>query len=56
MQKGGLQGVLVSVSLERRPVHSLLRNAAEAASLEKAHGHGVGNLHSFFFFFFSSQF
>ena len=56
MQKYGVQGVLVSVSLERRPVHSLLRNAAEAASLEKAHGHGVGNLHSCFFFFFSSQF
>ena len=54
MQKGGLQGVLVSVSLERRPVHSLLRNAAEAASLEKAHGHGVGNLHSCFFFFINS--
>ena len=33
VQKYGLQGVLVSVSLERRPVHSLLRNAAEAASL-----------------------
>lgn len=33
-------------------MHSLLRNAAEAASLEKAHGHGVGNLHSCFFFFF----
>lgn len=54
MQKYGVQGVLVSVSLERRPVHSLLRNAAEAASLEKAHGHGVGNLHSCFFFFLHS--
>lgn len=56
MQKYGVQGVLVSVSLERRPVHSLLRNAAEAASLEKAHGHGVGNLHSCFFFFFLHSF
>lgn len=35
-------------------MHSLLRNAAEAASLEKAHGHGVGNLHSCFFFFLHS--
>lgn len=33
-------------------MHSLLGNAAEAAGLEKAHGHGVRNLHSFFFFFF----
>lgn len=32
-------------------MHSLLGNAAEAAILEKAHGHGVRNLHSFFFFF-----
>ena len=46
----------MSVSLERRPVHSLLRNAAEAASLEKARGHGVGNLHSCFFFFFLHSF
>ena len=37
-------------------MHSLLRNAAEAASLEKAHGHGVGNLHSCFFFFFLHSF
>lgn len=36
-------------------MHSLLGNAAEAASLEKAHGHGVRHLHSFFtvFFFFT---